>query len=83
MQQPTGVMQVHAVIADDGRRVIILEWPNGDQLMFDRDEAIKTGLSMVSTASRLFGSVQEFERHFADARSAIFNIHYEGEQRPQ
>ena len=77
-----GIMQVHAVRANDGRGVILLEWPNGDQLMFELGEAAHTALSMLRAAAKLFPTAQEYERYIAAAQADVFTLRHQS-QLPQ
>ncbi len=45
--QPVGIIQVIAVIANDGRPVVVVEWPSGDMQMVERDEAAHLGDQML------------------------------------
>ena len=58
-------MQVYAVRATDNRGVVVLEWPSGDQLVFELSDAPHTALSMLRAAAKLFPTAQEYEQYIA------------------
>ena len=78
--QPVGIIQVIAVIANDGRPVVVVEWPSGDMQMVERDEAVLLGLTMLSVAAQLFPSAEQFGEKIAHARGQIANLHPAGLQ---
>ena len=72
-----GIMQVHAVRAKDGRGEIYLEWPNGELQMFELSDAVRTAISMLRTAAKLFPTAQEYERCIAAAQADVFKLRHE------
>jgi hypothetical protein len=72
MQEPeSGVIQAHAVIANDGRLLVILEFPDGQQRMLDRDAAVALGVTLLNVSSRLFPNAAEFSRTVDETRGMI------------
>src|SRR5262245_17811557 len=75
IREPHGVVSVQAVVANDGRLLVNLEWPDGQTHLLDRDEAVVLSLTMLSAASRLFPSANEFRKTIDYARGQIENLH--------
>ncbi|HEY7334332.1 MAG TPA: hypothetical protein VH639_05580 [Bryobacteraceae bacterium] len=72
MQEPeSGVIQVHAVVANDGRLVVVLEFPDGHQRLLDRDAAVAFSLTVLNAAGRLFPTAAEFSRTIDQVRGVI------------
>jgi hypothetical protein len=70
-------MQICAVRANDRRGVIVLEWPNGDQLMFELSDAVHTAISMLRTAAKLFPTAAEYEQFIAAAQANVFKLRHQ------
>jgi len=69
------VTQIHAVIAKDGRPVVVAEWPDGTQILFERDEAVRFSVTMLASAAKLFPTASEFSNIVSLAQSGILNLH--------
>jgi hypothetical protein len=75
MQQPeSGVIQAHAIVADDGRLLVVLEWPDGSQRLVDRDVAVGFALTVLAAAARLYPTAAEFSRTIDAARSHVIEF---------
>ena len=70
-----GMLQVNAIVANDGRLVVHIEFPDGHLQMLDRDEAVGFSLTVLQAAASLFPSVSEFSNTIAAARGAIQTLH--------
>jgi hypothetical protein len=73
--QAEGMTIVNAIVANDGRLVVTIEWPDGQFRVLDRDEAVLLSLTMLNTAGSLFGTVAEFSETIKQARSKIDPLH--------
>jgi hypothetical protein len=72
MQEPeSGVVQAHAVIGDDGRLLVVLEWPNGEKRVLDRDVAVAHSLAVLNAAAKLFPNAAEFSKTIDLAREVV------------
>jgi hypothetical protein len=78
--EPHGMVSVQAVIANDGRLLVNVEWPDGQTHLLDRDEAVALSLTMLSAAARLFPSASEFRKTIDYARGTIEHLHPAGLQ---
>jgi hypothetical protein len=65
------VIGVHAVIASDGRQLVVEERADGTSRIYDRDEAVVHGLALMTAASHHFQTAAEFSRTVEHARSEI------------
>jgi hypothetical protein len=66
---------VNAVIANDGRLVVTVEWTDGLSRVLDRDEAVRLGISLLAQAAHLFKTADEFSASIAHARSDLQPLH--------
>jgi hypothetical protein len=62
---------IQAVIGDDGRLLVTVEWPDGQSRVLDRDEAVLLSLNLLDAASRLFETAAEFAGTIKQARGKI------------
>jgi hypothetical protein len=72
--QQDGVVQCKGVISNDGRLLVVVEWPDGQMRLFDRDEAVGLSLMMLNAASALFPNATEFGRTLDLARYGLFDL---------
>ena len=75
MQSKQGMTMVNAVVANDGRLVVVVEWPDGTSRLLDRDEAVLLSLTMLKAASHLFPSATEFGQSIDAARGKVEPLH--------
>lgn len=73
--QGEGMTLVNAIVANDGRLVVSVEWPDGQFRVLDRDEAVLLSLTMLNMAGHLFDTVAEFSQTIQQARSRIESLH--------
>jgi hypothetical protein len=71
-QKQDEVIGINAVIGNDGRLLVVVEWADGTSRTFDRDEAVVHALAMLNAASHLYQTAAEFSRTVEHARSQIF-----------
>jgi hypothetical protein len=69
--QEKGMTLVNAVVADDGRLVVTVEWPDGQFRVLDRDEAVLLSLTLLQSAGRLFPTLSAFSETITAARGKI------------
>jgi hypothetical protein len=75
MQQGEKMTLVNAIVANDGRLVVTIEWPDGQFRVLDREEAVLLGLTTLNMAGRLFDTVAEFSQSVEHARGKIESLH--------
>ena len=78
--QMTQVMAVIGSGKDDGRLLLVVEWPDGFSRVLDRDEAVILALTILKTASSLFSSKAELSSTIAEAQGKIEPLHPAGVQ---
>jgi len=61
MQKEKYVTEVTAVIANDGRGVIVIQWPDGQQQLVERDEALRLFVTGLGAVSALYRTPEEFK----------------------
>ena len=72
MREPeSGAILAHAVIADDGRLMVILEFSDGHQRLLDRDAAVAAAITLLNVSSRLFPNAEEFSKAVNETRGKV------------
>ena len=75
-KEPVGIITVQGrYLQEDSRPVVVIEWPNGELLAFELNDALFVGLSMLHVAGKFFDTAAEFSGAIEAVRRQIQTLH--------